>query len=419
MDEAGTISQTRGPVHIPIRMNIEDRTSVLRRLTVDWKAAWSELGLSNATTITDVSKRLDIDRGTAQRLNRLAKWPDTSTANISQFPGVRAWQRVLAGVKSILGSEHPNYQTLSIACDDFGKWLGEMGGSRSSAMRQIEAGDGAPDPRIPRSKSAQVQIQDARATWVEAVIESFGYSVDVRLALQMERENKTSSPSRMDLALIHVLKGCRGNLSALPISFSRAGYTGDRTEIQSSKDGNARSFHVLSSATSKPAPVLVTTLDSQHQTIFVEPNWTSMPQPLDLAILHEERQAILSPSAQQKYFEAATVNRHPNRRLVIERFVSRDIDSKFTATLRAFRTQMVLTNQEPWFDRIPESTTVQRVGTIDEARQQGVFPGYSATLSEAMALLNWDWDDMIVYRAEIINPMPLATYTIKFESNHA
>ena len=419
MDQAATLSRPHTHGSLPVRVEVGTKADALARLTAEWKSTWNQLGFSNASTIVDVAKQLEIDRGTAQRLSRIAKWPESEAANIAQFPGVRAWQRVLAGTKSALGSEHLSYQNLSLACDQFSKWLGEMGGSRSSAMRQIVSGNNAGDIRFSRPESTRSQKLDARSSWVESVIESFGYSVDVRLALQIERESKTSSPSRMDLALIHVLKGCRGNLGALPISFSRAGYTGDRTEVQSSQNGNARSFHILNSATSKPAPVLVTTADSQHQTIFVEPNWTSMQQPLDLAILHEERQAILSPTGSQKYFEAATVNRHPNRKLVIERFVSRQIDATCTATLRAFRTQMILTSLEPWFDRIPEETKVQRVGTIQDAQSAEVFPGYASTLSEAMSLLNWDFDDFIVYRAEILNPMPLATYTIKFEFNHA
>ena len=43
------------------------------------------------------------------------------------------------------------------------------------------------------------------------------------------------------------------------------------------------------------------------------------------------------------------------------------------------------------------------------------FPGYAAIIAEALAHLGWDAEDLIVFRAVIDNPIPLATYTVMFD----
>ena len=114
-----------------------------------------------------------------------------------------------------------------------------------------------------------------------------------------------------------------------------------------------------------------------------------MGRPLDLAVMHEERSALMSPwGTPHEWLEFSLINRHPCRRLVVERVVSRDIDAKCSVALRAFRSHAVLAHDEPWYDRIPEDSAVQRIGSLADllkrSDDENPFPGYIAMMSEAI-----------------------------------
>ena len=210
-------------------------TEMLRRLVAEWRAARVKLGLATSATFTDVARKLDVDRGTAQRLNRVSRLAEVGAADLGHFPGVRAWNRVLAGVERVLGAEHPNYQTLSLACDHYAAWLG---GSRSAAVRRFASAapvpNGSPSHPTPTAEAAGPAAgrESARARWVDAAAEVVGYGVDVRLDLVMVRETAGDGRRDVDLSTVNVLKGCRGGPAAMPLAFTRVGYTVDHQVIQ-------------------------------------------------------------------------------------------------------------------------------------------------------------------------------------------
>ncbi len=385
----------------------DDASVMLNRLVAEWRLVRGKLGLGSSATVVEVAAKLKVDRGTAQRLSRISKLGNFTPAAVEFFPGVRAWNQILAGVEKVLGPEHPNYQTLSLACDHFSAWINSMGGSRSAAIRHSQQEQQAANGMFP-----SFPAETARAQWVQASAEIFGYLIEVRMHSQLLRQTP-DDPARMDLSSLEVLKNCRGKPHALPLAFSRSTFaTGPMT------DQTHRNFYLLRSLTSKPAPATLSTGNEYRHTVFVEPQWASMTEPLNLAHLHEGRAALETPwGTDEEWFEFSTINRHPCRKLVIERVVSKDIDSRCVAALRVFRTHTMKAHEEPWFDRIPEDTPIQRIGTIDDAIAAEPFAGYGDVVREAVEKLKWDASDLIVFRAVIEDPIPLATYTVMFDKN--
>jgi hypothetical protein len=74
-------------------------------------------------------------------------------------------------------------------------------------------------------------------------------------------------------------------------------------------------------------------------------------------------------------------------------------------------------HEEPWFDRIPEEAPLVRYGSVNDAIAVEPFAGYGDVMREALEKMKWDVDDLVVFRAVIENPIPLATYTVMFDKN--
>ena len=202
---------TRSVEQSVLKPSPADSSTTLASLVAEWRATRVKMGIATSATVMDVASKLGVDRGTAQRLNRVAKLTDVTPSEVGQFPGVRAWRQVLTGVERVLGADHTNYQTLSLACDHFAEWLRGTGGSRQAAARKAEA---AGNPVVTPSGTA-------RSRMVEACGEAFGYICDIRLDVQMVRESPDSSPPRLDLIMLNAAKGCHGTSAAMPLVFTR------------------------------------------------------------------------------------------------------------------------------------------------------------------------------------------------------
>ena len=423
----------------------EGLTTMLRRLVAVWRATRVKLGLPMAASFTDIARRLDVDRGTAQRLNRIGKLADAGPGDLEQFPGVRAWHRVLVGAKQALGEDDLSVVALGQACEQFAEYLAAAGGSRSAVVRHLkgdggngmvpEAGqpprDGVPLAGTVAGTSGSAAVDggtaEARAAaWVRAAANVVGYCADVRLDVQMVRELPApadGSPRYLELAMVNVLHGCRGRPGAMPLAFTRQARPPTFAAADATTPlppAHPHPFRLLRAGTSRPTPTVLTTGDEVRHTIFVEPQWATSPDALDLALLQADPAPVPSPwGVALERLEFACVNRHPCRRLVLDRLVGREKDAVAIPSLGAFRSHHNLSHDEPWFDRLPQDGVVRRVGTVAEAialpDAEQPFPDYAAVLSEAVAELNWPAEELILYRATVENPIPLATYTLMFD----
>ncbi len=409
---------------------LPDLGELLRRLVREWRIARSKMGLPAASSFADIARRLNVDRGTAQRLNRIGKLVDVGPADLEQFPGVRAWHSVVVGAGQALGASDPAVVALGSACEGFAAYLAAAGGSLSAVVRHLKAdgsngsgaGGGPPagERAVPAAGGSDAaEAIPARAAWVQAAADVMGYCIDVRVDVQLVRESAVpadGSPRELGLAMLNVLHGCRGRPGAMPLAFTRHARPPAFAGKPDEGPAVPRPFQLLRSGTSRPAPAVLTTGDGTRHTMFVEPQWATSPNPLDLALLQHDPEPIPSPwGTSIEWLEFAGVNRHPCRRLVLDRLVSREKDALVVPSLAAFRSHNNLSHDEPWFDRLPQHGSVRRLGTPAEAAGDDPFPGYSEILAEALGVLAWPSDELIVYRAVVDDPIPLASYTLLFD----
>jgi hypothetical protein len=380
---------------------------VLARLVAEWRATRRALELPPTATVQQISDRLALSWATAQRLNRLGKLVNVNVNDLEFFPGARAWDRIMQGVENVLGAQHPNYQTLALAADHFVAWITSTGGSRSAAIREAAAAEA----KI-ASASGELTRQNDRELCVEAWGRIFGCISDACLNVRIARHSPGLTPPRLDLATINALKTCIGKPGAMPLAFTRSTFSIEHKQFEGHDGEDARSFFLLRSMTSKPVPSILFTSDAKRQTAFVEPQWTSMTKPLDVSLMHQSAGAIPWVN---NWLEFQTQNVHPCRRLILERIVSREIDAKCNASLRVYRSNEMIPHEEPWFHRIPDDTPLERFNNIEEAGANEPLSGYGALMAESLQRLKWDIEDMVVFRAVIENPIPLAHYTVMFD----
>jgi hypothetical protein len=376
--------------------------SVLRRLHAEWQSAAGGLKLSASSSFSEVATRLSLDRGTAQRLVRISRIPEVEASDLSHFPGVRAWVRVVSAVEAALGESDPRSQTLALAAQHFSECLNDMGGSKSAALRDLKT---HPDMR---------DASDARAQWVNAAADIIGYSVGTRLYRQMIRKSPDGAPS-MDLATLDALHQCRGLPHASP--FVLGGYSIDDKGKVFERPSQP-SYFVLPKFTSNPMPAILSTGDDTRQTIYIEPQWIALDEPLNVAFLREKVAAFGASWAEDDWFELSLLNRHPTRRLILERVVLREYDEQFTATFRCYRGNIAFAPGGPWYDRLPEPAKLVRIGSPREAEKHPApYPGYAELSRETFSRLDWSDDDLVLYRAVIDNPIPFAKYATVFTRN--
>jgi hypothetical protein len=422
----------------------------LRRLHAEWRAAALDLRLRNNSSYSDVIRTLDIDRGTAQRLLRVLRIPDVEATDLPHFPGVRAWYRVIHGVEAALSPDPYRSQCLQLAVDQFAEALKESGGSKQAAIREVQRGElegpgnpgspvvaqgvtgnGGPYPSgggasgIPTgSTSHGVAGQSGpfsgdrmspRTRWVLAAADVIGYLMDYRLHMQLFQPCQ-GVPAKYDFAWLDAFKSCRGTPNAAPFVIGRTNYP-HSTDSPPAK--GEKGMHVLHSMTSQPSPLVSHSSGSSRHTVFVEFPWDSMTGPIDLAVLNIEPGMHDAPQPPEDWLTGSLINRHPSRRLILDRVVPMEIDRGFSASFRVFRTETHIAPGGPWYDRLEEPSPVRRLGRIDHAiaSEPEPFPGYRQLALEALDRLEWDTSGLVLYRAMVDDPIPFAKYSVVFERN--
>ncbi|MEM1186519.1 MAG: hypothetical protein AAGI53_16135 [Planctomycetota bacterium] len=381
----------------------------VQRLASEWREAKQALGLPLGSSWSQIANRLDVDRGTSQRLARMASMDQFKPADLDYIPGTAAWQKVLSGMELHLGADHRAYARLSLACDRFDQALTPFGGSKAGAKRALESAEaeGMPTPvswRRARSKKA----------WIDAAAEYVGF----RVAQKNEFTFVRRSPGRddtVDVAMAVVFLGCTGEPWALPFTLAR----------YASKDGNnpltteiAPRFALLTSVTTSPPPAVLSTGDGDRQTVFIEPSWTDVHSSLDIGIMLTIEETIPLPWLEDpKQLILTSLMRQPSNSYRNECYLDASLDAAtYVTAYSAYRDLSVLGLTRHWFDRLPEAPPIEQVGAFarrDPGSQP--FARFNEFVDEVRRRLDWDLDSFAGYGVTVEAPIPFARYSMEFE----
>jgi hypothetical protein len=398
------------------RAQIQLLGRVLERLAGEWREVRPLLALRVGSTWADVAGVLDLDRGSAQRLVRLGRVQTVTLADLELIPGAEAWQKIVRGVEAKLGEQHPLAQRLASACDRYEECLNALGGSRAAAIRILSAAK-ADQIDLTRPGFGTTGPEDARARLVDDAASLMGYSVALQFDLQILRLNPEKK-NRIDLAMARCFLGCEGRSGALPFAHARHGSSGQGLPVESGSAFDGRTFAILTSGTSSPPPDLLSTGDATSQTVIVEPNWTQRSEPMNVSILQIERDAQDSPWIEPPLvYVTETLNRHPTRRLIMQRLVHRDLNEGTSVSVQASRVRSMAPGSRSWFDNLPEPATLQVPSPPNLLQSPPDFSLYGPIVAEVFRRLGWDAAEFASSMWDVSNPIPLAWYSFQFEKH--
>lgn len=398
------------------RVWIQNLGRVLERLVGEWREVRGVLGLRVGSSWAQLAKTLDLDRGSAQRLVRLGRAQSVTVADLELVPGTEAWQKIVRGVEAKLGEQHPLAQRLASACDRYEECLNALGGSRAAAMR-ILSGVASDHNDAPRHGIGMAGPDEARARLVEDAAAFMGYRVDTHFDLQILRLNPDRR-HRMDLAMARCFLGCEGRPGALPFAHSRHGSSSLGLPVESGTAFDGRTFVVLTAGSSTPPPDLLSTGDAMSQTVIVDSSWTHRGEPMNVSILQIERDAQDSPWLEPPLvYVTETLNRHPTRRLIMQRLLHRDLNRDTSVSVRASRVRSMMPGLRPWFDDLPETSPLETHPSSILVQSLPDFPLYSSIVAEVFRRLDWDPAEFASSAWDVTNPIPLAWYSFQFEKH--
>ena len=382
---------------------LERLEASVARLVGEWNEVRFLLGLGTGATGARIQSALDIDRGTAQRLARLARSGDIQLNDLELIPGVSAWVRVVEGVERVLGENHANNQRLAQAVDRFATAIDALGGSRAAAVRAVQSRNDTP-------QAAAKGPQAARAGLAQSFADLLGYCVDTRLSLVAYRPNPVR-PDLLDEVMLQSMLGCAGASGTHPLTLRRFRTRDGSTLASSDASDDARKFFLLRSGTSSPPPEILSTGNEHSQVVMVEPNWSERATPLDVTSLVLDSASGPMPWADPPpILEMETLNRYPTRRLALVYLLDREISQGAVASFAAYADRRIDGLGRAWFDRLPETTPLTSSESLPPSGMLPQVPNFDAILSEMFDRLGWARERFACYHAVVEDPIPLARY---------
>lgn len=380
----------------------------LQRLSGEWREACEALGLRSGTSWSGVAELLGLDRGTAQRLVRLGGADEVSGLDLDYVPGTAAWQKVLAGTEKQLGPDHRAQVRLALACDRFDEALSALGGSKASAKRALASG-----ARVGGLSSVSAQRSRAKSRWVDAAAEYVGYRVEQRADITFVRRNPKRL-DKLDIAMVILFRGCTGEPWALPFTLARYASQDGESPLQSSSEP---AFRLLSSVTTSPPPAVLSTGDSERQTVFIEPSWMELPGTLDIGVMIRIEGTMPLPWLDDpKQLILTSLMRQPAESYRSEAFLEPEVDAVSSVNaFSCYRDLSVLGLTRHWFDRLPETAPIEELGAFGSGSAGRSFAGYDGLVDELRINLDWGLDTYVGYGASVDMPVPFARYSMEFE----
>lgn len=393
---------------------------VLELLRSEWRHTSSDLGLSDSSTYKDIARIIDIDRGTAHRLVRVSRLETIRPDSLLHFPGVAGWKRVLAGLEKT-GLSETQLARLRELIGRFEGSIRSIGRSKSAVMRALQGGrrqlprkrqDEPYDPaeselQVGEERTSEEQFHEARRVMLAGMAETTGYSVTTRFICSLIRPSP-GNPNRYDLAVAEAFRGCRGQPRALPFVVG----VGFAASEGSNELGSQ--FEVLHAATSKPAPSVVSITEGRICTMMVEPQWTTMHQLMNLAVLSVHAQATTPPEETGTH-GMVLVNRHPTETLIIDLGLPATDDVDSTVSLSAYRALARQDLEGAWFDRLPDHATQHVIGTLKDWHESEPFGGFPVFAQDVCNRLDWDLSGHRFRRFIIRYPINFANYRVRYE----
>lgn len=377
------------------------------RVAAEWRHLLPDIELRISSPWSAIAQSLQIDRGTAQRLVKLARSPELTPKDLKTIPGAKAWAEICDSLSTMLGKDHYTVRRLELACDVLHHAVQKLGGSYAAAARAVEELE-------PHNSESDDQIC-IRKDAVDAYANLLGYRIALRYNLFLMRPSQRKS-NRIDIAMANCMLGCTGRTGAASIAVQRYGVDSEGQAVAAGGEASVRQFNFIQSGTSSPKPSLYSSGDDVVQTHVLDPEWVNNYKSLDLSFLHSEPDAQDSPWLSPPYcYDTEGQVRHPVDRLIEHRMYHHDIHRDAVVKFGVYACRKVQSVPRPWFERMPHDATLVRQPYPFVVEDSSIFPSQDRILHEVFDLLKWDAANFHSYITDMSYPIPLAWHSFELQ----
>lgn len=384
---------------------------------------------ADARNASGMSRFLDVDRTTCQRLVFTASRPYCGLSLVDRLPGVRGLRQLIGAARSNGGTiDDDAIHALEIAVDRFDEVLRTLGGSQSAVIRRIAA-----TTQAAPAETQQLQSDEpgaARERLFQAAAELTGRYSETWIAVYVYSPETKRDDGMIGVARAHGLVGHHARPDAVPLTFHnfisrKKSWTPpidpssqefrnlqDERTIGNSPDAILREF------CTDPLPVVSSRQPGEYLVQAIDTDPSVHNQPVDFMLA--TRNAMPHPASQHPRIEEvwAMIN-FPVRQMVFDVYMHRDLARQCIPSLDAhlWRPDFAAQVGDRWQTRFADSPRLELLG-------QGLSNSATAAYNRQTELteflfngLQLDPNRFVAYRCAVRYPLWRTGYCMSFDFN--
>lgn len=390
-----------------------------RRLHDELREALA-LVTSSTRGASAMSRNLDLDRATCQRLVAATSQRTAGPETLVQLPGVNGLRLFLQAIvaKGFAESHNERLASAAAAIDRFEQFLGDIGGSQRLLRQRLEERVG-PEIEFTRDRP---EIASREALF-NAAAQITGRRSRVSVTTSIIRPLPTDG--RMTEAVrLRAILGHSWSNPAVPLEIgqARAIAAADAGASFSTLDatpavGNTPGS-LLAPFCSQPLPKVIGRATAGRVTYVVDAAQSDGSTPIDVVMAHRAAAPDQHPATMRPAIgEVWAMQNLPAQHLVFDVFIHIDIARRCIPSLELH----LLTPSEPthlaarWSTRCPVHPRLEVLGPGLGATGTPAYPRYGELLEHVFTQIHWDPSEFVGYRCEVEYPVWRADYGMLFD----
>jgi hypothetical protein len=399
---------------------------IARRLAVELRGVVSLLPKDDRTA-SAMSRALQVDRNTCQRLVASLGSDDLNESLLVKLPGVLGLRQLIEAISKRCREPSALEQlaAATAAVDALQVLIDRVAGSQRRLRHRLEADiDFGSTPRGPSDDS------HARRALFRAAAELVGRWSDVMTTMSIIRPHP-SDPGLTDTARVQGRIGHMWRASAVPLEIgaSTPGVialdpvkTDDNAPMQTLHSRPARGDtpdSLLREFCSDPPPRVTSRAHGKQTIHVIDPSEPASTRPVDIFVGHRRSTPDRHPATiDPPVGEISSLIVYPSRRLLADVFLHRDVARHCTQStelhLGGFPAGAT-GHRARWSTRFPGGPRLELLGSGLARTGTSAYSRYTELTANVFDRLGWDPAQFIGYRIDVAYPIWQAAYCVLFD----
>jgi hypothetical protein len=399
-------------------------TQVARRLAVELRGMITLLPKDDRTA-SAMSRALQVDRNTCQRLVASVASDDLNESLLVKLPGVQGLRQVIEAVGKRCREAAAGEQLAAAAAavDALQVLIDRVAGSQRRLRHRLEAD-------VDVSSTPSADDSHARRSLFRAAAELVGRWSDVMTTMSIIRPH-ASDDGLTDTARVQGRIGHMWRASSVPLEIGATTpgiialdpvKTEDGAPMQTLQSRPARGDtpdSLLTEFCSTPLPRVTSRAQGKHTIHVIDPSEPASTSPVDIFVGHRRSTPDRHPATiDPPVGEVSSLIVYPARRLLADVFLHRDIARRCSPStelhLGGFPAGAT-GHRARWSTRFPGGPRLELLGAGLAGTKTSAYAKYTELTEHVFERLGWDPGHFIGYRIDVTYPVWQAAYCLLFD----